>query len=147
MRCPSCGAIAQQGSLPCSECGAIQERDLAGNGELSQTDPVEESTQANSNRQAKPARSLIEFPGVTKHSLPQWRKELGERVREVQEKRAREALLETGGADAVVCGHETRAHQLELLPRAEAPPVNPIVAAALQRIERAHIQSRYAGVR
>ena len=37
---------------------------------------------------------LIEFPGVTRSTVPQWRKDLSERVREVQEKRAREEALE-----------------------------------------------------
>ena len=79
---------------------------------------------------------LIEFPGVSRSTVPQWRKELSERVREVQEKRAREEALELS--------LETRSNgsqatpQLELLPQTEAAPVNPLVAAALRRIERAH---------
>src|SRR5688572_1830495 len=37
-----------------------------------------------------PASTLIEFPGVSR-SVPEWRKQLSQRVREVQEQRAREA--------------------------------------------------------
>lgn len=93
------------------------------------------------------ASRLIEFPGVTRSSMPQWRKELSERVREVQEKRAREAALEKAEEEkrskresARASGKSAPAPQLELLPQAEVPPLNPIVSAALRRIERAHQQ-------
>ncbi|MFZ0062463.1 MAG: RDD family protein [Pyrinomonadaceae bacterium] len=85
---------------------------------------------------------LIEFPGVSRSTVPQWRKELSERVREVQEKRAREEALELSvekGAEL----SEAMA-QLELLPQAEAAPLNPLVAAALRRIERAHDAQAYS---
>src|SRR2546430_16938265 len=85
-------------------------------------------------KKVQPARSLIEFPGVTKSSIPQWRKELGERVREVQERKAREALLEDRETGALVGEEESRTPLLELLPRGDMPPVNPLVRAALQRI-------------
>jgi uncharacterized RDD family membrane protein YckC len=86
-------------------------------------------------------RSLIEFPGVNRSAVPEWRKELGERVREVQERRAREAILEAGGAEPLFCQLDSNAPPvLELLPQAEVPPLNPLVVAALQRIERAHSQ-------
>jgi uncharacterized RDD family membrane protein YckC len=65
-------------------------------------------------------------------------------VREVQERRAREAMMEAGITDAELDAEESRIPLLELLPRTEAPPVNPIVVAALERIERAHVQSRYS---
>jgi uncharacterized RDD family membrane protein YckC len=79
--------------------------------------------------------TLIEFPGVNRAAVPEWRKELSERVREVQERRAREA------AEAVVVSEDPLNEappQLELLPPAELPTMNPLVAAALKRIERAH---------
>src|SRR2546423_9665243 len=72
---------------------------------------------------AEKKSTLIEFPGVSRSSLPEWRKELSERVREVQERRARETI---------------NPPQLELLPPAQMPAMNPLVAAALKRIERAH---------
>jgi len=148
MRCPSCGAIAHQHSMQCSECGAIQDKESADFSEQfqsSQTDIVEEPVLTNTTQKAQPARSLIEFPGVTRSVIPQWRKELGERVREVQERRAREVLLESGLDEPAPGDDESRTPLLELLPRAEIPPVNPIVAAALQRIERAHTQPRFSG--
>ncbi|HEX2271222.1 MAG TPA: RDD family protein [Pyrinomonadaceae bacterium] len=86
--------------------------------------------------------TLIEFPGVSRNSLPEWRKELSERVREVQERRAREAAHEAAreAADAERRWVESAVNppQLELLPPAEMPAINPLVAAALKRIERAH---------
>jgi len=135
----------QQDSLPCSECGAIHVKDLSEQVQLTQTAIVEEPAPNKARPKARPARSLIEFPGVGKSSKPQWRKELGERVREVQERRAREAMMEAGITDAELDEQESRIPLLELLPRTEDPPVNPIVVAALQRIERAHVQSRYSG--
>jgi uncharacterized RDD family membrane protein YckC len=85
--------------------------------------------------------SLIEFPGVNRSSLPEWRQELVERVREVQERKAREAALESGEplfSELEAKGTPT----LELLARTDAPELNPIVVAALRRIERAHAHSK-----
>src|SRR6185369_12604261 len=93
--------------------------------------------------QARERKStLIEFPGVTRSSVPEWRKELSERVREVQERRAREAALEANRQAAenerLQAESTTNPPQLELLPPTEMPAINPLVAAALRRIERAH---------
>jgi uncharacterized RDD family membrane protein YckC len=98
--------------------------------------------------------TLIEFPGVP--PKPLWRKELSERVREIQQRRALEAARETeasapqqgyiyadmtddptadvaSGANA-----ETGAPPLGLVPPPPvAPQPNPLVVAALKRIERA----------
>jgi uncharacterized RDD family membrane protein YckC len=68
---------------------------------------------------------------------------LGDRVREVQERRAREAALER--EEGPLEDREQPAPPLELLPKAELPQVNPLVAAALQRIERAHVRPQYSG--
>jgi uncharacterized RDD family membrane protein YckC len=88
---------------------------------------------------AKHSSRLIEFPGVSRPSVPPWRKELSKRVREVQEKRAREEALENQEAEKLKAAQAiTVPPPLELLPQSELPPVNPIVAAALRRIERAH---------
>jgi uncharacterized RDD family membrane protein YckC len=141
MRCPSCGAITQQNSTQCSECGAIQDKSSVNGCEQ----PMKETTPTEISEKVPSSRSLIEFPGVTRSSVPQWRKELGERVREVQERKAREALLETGEALQVVEAGESRTPLLELLPRVDGPPVNPLVTAALQRIERANTHTRFSG--
>lgn len=70
--------------------------------------------------------------------MPEWRKELSERVREVQERRAREAACEAAEAERQRAEVADNPPQLELLPPTEAPAMNPLVAAALKRIERAH---------
>lgn len=89
-------------------------------------------------RHAEKKSTLIEFPGVSRNSLPEWRKELSERVREVQEKRARDAAREEAEAERQRVEAESNPPQLELLPPAQMPAMNPLVAAALKRIERAH---------
>src|SRR6185295_19851317 len=93
------------------------------------------SSPQDSTRPTEKRSTLIEFPGVSRNSMPEWRKELSERVREVQEKRAREAAHEAAEAER---RRMEAAPQLELLPPAQMPPINPLVAAALKRIERAH---------
>ncbi len=97
-----------------------------------------------------PASTLIEFPGSGR--LPPWRKELSERVREIQQRRAREAALEAEEAarregtpppqtTAAAAGHPpAQSHQLGLVPQPETPELNPIVVAALRRLERARQQ-------
>ena len=71
--------------------------------------------------------------------MPEWRKELSERVREVQEKRAREAAREAAEVERQRLEAAIDPPQLELLPPAPPmPAMNPLVAAALKRIERAH---------
>lgn len=85
-----------------------------------------------------PKSTLIEFPGISRNSMPEWRKELSERVREVQERRAREAAREAAEAERQRAEATVNPPQLELLPPTEAPAMNPLVAAALKRIERAH---------
>src|SRR4026209_3043279 len=91
-----------------------------------------------STRPTEKKSTLIEFPGVSRNSLPEWRKELSERVREVQEKRAREAAREAAEAERMRMETAINPPQLELLPPTPMPAMNPLVAAALKRIERAH---------
>jgi len=91
-----------------------------------------------STRPTEKRSTLIEFPGVSRNSMPEWRKELSERVRELQEKRAREAAREAAEAERQRIESANNPPQLELLPPAEMPAMNPLVAAALKRIERAH---------
>ncbi|MGI9105928.1 MAG: RDD family protein [Pyrinomonadaceae bacterium] len=120
----------------------------------------EHYTAKTSSRAASEAVSstLIEFPGVP--PKPQWRKELSERVREIQQRRALEAAREGETATregetattlsarhAPVAGTpemmpdaaaETSASPLGLVPAPpDAPKPNPLVVAALKRIERA----------
>src|SRR5215470_11542894 len=102
-----------------------------------------DSSPNDSTRATEKRSTLIEFPGVSRNSMPEWRKELSERVREVQEKRAREAAREAAEAErkrveAAINPPQLELPQLELLPPAPMPAMNPLVAAALKRIERAH---------
>src|SRR5215213_4278078 len=99
--------------------------------------------------QAPNNSTLIEFPGVNR---PAWRRELSERFREIQQKRAREADLETKSAPAASQSQttldaaraaakeraaESASKQLGLVPPPDEPALNPLVAAALRRVERA----------
>src|SRR5712692_2589263 len=78
---------------------------------------------------ARPQTStLIEFPGTTR-ALPEWRKQLSQRVREVQERRAREAAEEAAmklTSESVSCALPSA--QLELVPNREQPAMKPIVS-------------------
>jgi uncharacterized RDD family membrane protein YckC len=97
-----------------------------------------EASPNDSTRLSEKKSTLIEFPGVSRNSLPEWRKELSERVREVQEKRARDAAREAAEAERKRLETAVNPPQLELLPPTPMPAMNPLVAAALKRIERAH---------
>lgn len=98
-----------------------------------------ETSPSASTTTAEKKSTLIEFPGVSRNSLPEWRKELSERVREVQEKRARDAAREAVESERQRVDATINPPQLELLPPpAQMPAMNPLVAAALKRIERAH---------
>jgi uncharacterized RDD family membrane protein YckC len=91
--------------------------------------------------------TLIEFPGS--RNIPEWRKRLSQRVREVQEQKAREAAEAEAvmrEAEAVTCALPSG--QLELVPDPEQAPLNPIVSKALQRVDRArrteHVPSGFS---
>jgi uncharacterized RDD family membrane protein YckC len=86
----------------------------------------------------RPQRStLIEFPGRSR-PVPEWRRQLSQRVREVQERKAREAAEELAAAvEAGTVSCALPSAQLELVPDVEQPAINPIVSKALERLERA----------
>jgi len=145
MKCPECGATLKKKktSPKCPECGALLKKkadvSLPAQSNAIGSAPTISAEQAATQTQAP---SLIEFPGINKNALPEWRKELSERVREKQERRVREAVLEAKGEAVNNVDTVTPAQPiLELLPQTEMPPLNPIVEAALKRIERAHLQS------
>ena len=113
--------------------------DLPQNKVMTGRAPVE----ASASDQSRPSKAeaskstLIEFPGVSR-AVPEWRKQLSQRVREVQEQRAREA------AEALASAQESETFscalpsaQLELVPDREQQVMNPIVSKALERLERA----------
>ena len=148
MRCPACGARYENAAVRCPECGALQNEssaDLSAPTQLVQTKTMMETAPPKTTQTTRPAAtrtpSLLEFPGVNRSALPEWRKELGERVREVQEKRAREAATEAAEIGPLFSEPDLKSSpMLELLPQAETTPMNPLVVAALRRIERAHSQ-------
>src|SRR5205085_10857793 len=81
--------------------------------------------------------TLIEFPGSSR-AVPEWRKQLSLRVREVQERKAREAagaLAAAQAAGAVSCSLPSG--QLELVAGVDQSGRSPIVSQALERLERA----------
>ncbi|MDX6386163.1 MAG: hypothetical protein QOK48_3736 [Blastocatellia bacterium] len=81
--------------------------------------------------------TLIEFPGTTRPK-PEWRRQLSQRVREVQERKAREAAEELAAAqEAGMVSCALPSAQLELVPSLEQRVMNPIVSKALERLERA----------
>lgn len=87
--------------------------------------------------EAQNTSTLIEFPGVSRN-MPEWRKQLSQRVREVQERRAREAAEAAAirsSTESVACALPSA--QLELVPVPEHPAMKPIVSKALERLERA----------
>ncbi|MFN2578626.1 MAG: RDD family protein [Pyrinomonadaceae bacterium] len=88
-------------------------------------------------QETKGASRLIEFPG-TMRPMPEWRKQLSQRVREVQERKAREAAEELAAAQqAGLVSCALPSGQLELVPDLEQTVMNPIVSKALERIDRA----------
>ena len=95
MLCPSCGGI--HNSRQCSPSVTVSTTALSLQNPESEFEEVNfdpSSENGLSLKDARPVSRLIEFPGVTRRAVPQWRKELSERVREVQERRAREAASE-----------------------------------------------------
>ena len=146
MRCPSCGArygdsLEESGLLAIDETSVPEPEAQSHQSGSCNGEPYEsaETKDVEPNKDAKEASRLIEFPGVSRSSVPQWREELSERVREVQERHAREAALEAAEAERRRNEEATESPPpLELLTHVEALPINPLVAAALRRIERAH---------
>ncbi len=150
MRCPSCGAVCKKRSMKCAECGAFRNRtwvETEATVAISADSGVQQTVapQIRRNNIPKPSTSLIEFPSPGRQPIPQWRKELGERVREVQERKAREAILESGEINPELDGELAKAPRpLELLAKPLPAPTNPLVVAALRRIERAHTPAQYS---
>src|SRR5262249_32219883 len=94
------------------------------------------SPETDSAEDSKKSSTLIEFPD--RRGIPEWRKQLSQRVREVQERKAREAAEELAAAqEAGLVSCALPSGQLELVPDLESPIVNPIVSKALERLERA----------
>jgi uncharacterized RDD family membrane protein YckC len=164
MRCAECGEVLQ---VELGACPFCRKRDAANTIDyperpapptVTQADaPVmtDNSNATTSTTQGSAGSTLIEFPGVNRNR-PAWRKELSERFREIQQRRARESALEEEqellsapeqsdthtppAASATQADAAKASAQLGLVPTPDEPEVNPIVAAALRRIERARSQ-------
>jgi uncharacterized RDD family membrane protein YckC len=144
--CPACQAAdALDAACPRQFSTDAEESDMNISTRPEQTapPPAANAATAPSVRDAA-ASTLIEFPVAGRTPRPQWRKELSERVREIQQRKALEAAREEGEA-ALRCAASVRegaagaaaAQPLGLVPTPETPEVNPIVARALEKIERA----------
>jgi uncharacterized RDD family membrane protein YckC len=112
------------------------------------SESAKNSTQANGRAETREqtvgSSRLIEFPGRSR-AVPEWRKQLSQRVREVQERRAREAAEELAAAqEAGLVSCALPSGQLELVPDLEQPVMNPIVSKALERLERAHRDDQFS---
>src|ERR1051325_9662656 len=102
MRCAECGEVFR---VELGACPFCRRPDAANTRDHSERPAPPTVTQANapamtensnastSTTQGAAGSTLIEFPGVNRNR-PAWRKELSERFREIQRRRAREAALE-----------------------------------------------------
>ena len=166
MQCVVCGGVDFDSQENCLHCPTVHTAST----DAASPPPEEKSMPTSTSQERKTAKAspgaateanagatatagdtsrLIEFPGVP--PKPQWRKELSERVREIQQRRALEAEREAAAsppqgyhaAGAIGVANtgattETAAPTLGLVPPPpEAPQPNPLVVAALKRIERA----------
>jgi uncharacterized RDD family membrane protein YckC len=164
MRCAACNEEYPEALDECPQCRTAEAPPELHVPEVADTSPGARQADApamtdNSNVTTRTApgannSTLIEFPGVNRNR-PAWRKELSERFREIQQRRAREA--DTQGeesrpgrapaqpppaaaearADKPTQTSDPAAKQLGLVPTPDEPELNPIVAAALRRVERA----------
>src|SRR5256714_13041 len=171
MQCAACNEVYPAALDACPQCRKPNPTQTASPepdrpGAPRRTEANAAAMTDNSNATARTTQSptnstLIEFPGVNRNR-PAWRKELSERFREIQQRRAREATLEgeeaqshaAEQAEAEYARAASRAKtpkptkkpseptkQLGLVPTPDEQEMNPIVAAALRRIERARRES------
>lgn len=154
MQCSSCRAVYSNGLETCPRCktpaatntpASAPEAITEGRDSEEKMEAAAAAVGASSDETAVTAAdtatapavsTLIEFPGTGRAPRPQWRKQLSERVREIQERRAREA--EEAARHPAELPAQSPAPQLGLVPTPDVPQINPLVAAALRRIERAH---------
>ena len=99
MQCAACNEVFPTELDTCPHClksDAVQTAsseparpDAMQTHEAGSSDMTENSNAAPQTTQSAPNSTLLEFPGVSRR--PAWRKELSERFREIQQRRAREA--------------------------------------------------------
>src|SRR5205085_3869470 len=165
MLCAACRAVYDSSLAACPICHAPDTATQSYRRIAMTPSASPESTTAEIKDQTAvpPASTLIEFPTPGRAPRPQWRKELSERVREIQQRKAQEAAREAKvgaqetalitpqtdaqpGAAAQAAAQkattkEPAAPPLGLVPPAPAPEMHPLAVKALKRIERARQQS------
>ena len=149
MQCRSCRAVYSDGLDLCPRCHrpavsvqSVSEKSVAIPPKKESILMVNEVADCETpQKKSKSAPStLLEFPGAGRAAQPPWRKELSERVREIQERRSRDAERDARERQAQRHAQVVKEQSdvpLGLVPQRNQPPLNPIVAAALKRIERA----------
>jgi uncharacterized RDD family membrane protein YckC len=162
MQCAACLAVYDSASEDCPTCQAPlaapdENPDSSAEESFMNTSTCPESASTDaatdsliaSAGNAGATSTLIEFPVVGRASRPQWRKDLSERVREIQQRRALEAgreaeeVASADGGDAHATNtHDAVTQPLGLVPTPEPQELNPIVAKALERIERVRQQQQ-----
>jgi uncharacterized RDD family membrane protein YckC len=147
MQCPSCRTVLGRGSDSCPLCDN-QKLKTSIEAKMNPTSPEgffqrlprefssDEEIPRSGNELNRKRSTLIEFPGTNRSSKPQWRQELSERVREIKERKARESN-DVQGHTVKLADRPSSGATLEVVTPSETADVNPIVAAALRRIERA----------
>jgi uncharacterized RDD family membrane protein YckC len=147
MQCPACRAVYSNGLNSCPRCktpASVPAPEIKAEPSTSPDAVVTRPAAAEpvkAETAASVASTLIEFPGA--RSMPQWRKQLSERVREIQERRAREAAREVEEAlpappiATTAVMEMSTTPPLGLVPPPPPQEMNPLVVAALRRIERA----------
>ena len=170
-QCAECLAVLDGSAADCPNCRDADAADAGGpqtaasaeERAMNTSTRHEEMTPATSAAQPPPGReagpppsTLIEFPRPGRAKPPQWRKDLSERVREIQQRRALEAARDAedaaladdaagrDGFESSAAAAEAAAPQLGLVPTPEPAEVNPILVKALERIERARRQNTQA---
>jgi uncharacterized RDD family membrane protein YckC len=143
---PVCCVVFAHGVDVCPQCKPIESKLATDpimknaspeeNESSSALKPVSEKSDSEGELSRQTRSTLIAFPGSTRSSKPQWRQELSARVREIQERKAREGN-DTQPPQVEFAAETPSGIKLGVVAPSEAPDVNPIVVAALKRLERA----------
>src|SRR5215212_669859 len=127
MLCAECGEVLDAGRGACPFCRNTDaaktiedsERPVPPTATRADAPAMTDNSNANtSTTQGSAGSTLIEFPGVNRNR-PAWRKELSERFREIQQRRAREATLED--EQELIRSDERAYSRAEAAPTANSP--------------------------
>jgi uncharacterized RDD family membrane protein YckC len=138
--CPQCKPIESKlATDPIMKNASPEENESS-----SALEPLSEKSGTEGEISRQTRSTLIAFPGSTRSSKPQWRQELSARVREIQERKAREGN-DTKPPQMDFAAETPSGKKLGVVAPSEPPDVNPIVVAALKRLERARQGSAQPG--